>query len=666
MKKRNTHLLALIGVALATAASAFAGSVDSRASTTSPSSSFSAIDSTVKQWWNGSSALGNWFGLGYPLQDNGLTVTGRAKQTFDGQISGGFPNQPKGNWINEEKLTAQLNFGKLFKADWLEGLTFESNWRYRNLGNNPAFAAGTAGPSSMFNPNADTSGLGVRILTQFLQWQSDKSKDPRFLINLGWETPYEQFLQQPLSKLFENGAIASSKGIGASLGNGIYVMNTQPQPALGQTTANGYPAANTQGGTKVKNYSTSAVPWSSSYASWGGTLRVKPSSSTYVMSGLYMAISGTSGVGASQYVATDVYPYTQTPSSLMGAFKSTGLVYQQVGANGQGLYNANGTPKLVAQGYVPGYNQNHGFNFQGAPQKNMNTAAIGAGSVVNQNNGTVIPAASYGNGGIYPQNGLYNVNEIGWTPKFGADKLEGKYVVGGYIWGQQNTSFTPTTFSTASTTKPYSSQYNSLQWGMYFQADQRLYAVKEVVPDVAPMSSGKNPVESKNPVSAIPAKVTKKGLYMFNEFTFTTPQNCAMPLYFQTGLVYQGLIPHRDTDNIGIALGAGFYSSYYNAYLRTQNQALVNALGSTQNATVPNGPTNASPKQLGTGSSTTTAFYGAYVPMFSSTEVIEAFYQFQLNKWASIKPFAQYIINPAGNGTLGNACILGCQAAVKF
>ena len=87
MKKRNTHLLALIGVALATAASAFAGSVDSRASTTSPSSSFSAIDSTVKQWWNGSSALGNWFGLGYPLQDNGLTVTGRAKQTFDGQIS---------------------------------------------------------------------------------------------------------------------------------------------------------------------------------------------------------------------------------------------------------------------------------------------------------------------------------------------------------------------------------------------------------------------------------------------------------------------------------------------------------------------------------------------------------------------------------------------------
>ena len=681
MNPKRVLLATMAGIALATASVTSAKSQSTTAQSPSKSaSSASTSSSALSQWWNGSSALGNWFGLGYPLQDHGLTVTGSVKQDFTGQLTGGYSqNQPKSNWVNEEKLNALLNFGKLFNADWLEGLTFSSTWRYRNLGNNAGFAAGTAsGPSSMFNPNTDTSGLGVRILPQYLQWQSDKTKDPRFMINLGWENPYEQFLQQPLSKDFLNNSLCSAKGIGSTLGTGIAFLNTTPNIAAGQTVGNGYPAGTTLPGTSVKYFNTSGVGWSSSYASWGGTLRVKPTRETYVLVGLYQAISQANGIGATQFSATQVYPYTQVPSSLKGAFNSTGLVYQQVGANGQPLYNANGSPKLAASGYIPGYNQNHGFNFQGSPRMNVNGAAIGATSVVNQNTGTVTPAANYGgNGGYNSMNGLFNMNEIGWTPKFGADKLAGKYVIGSYIWGQENTSFQPTsmapatfnskgvaTYTPYNSKTPYSTAYNSLQWGMYFQADQRLYAVKEGGAAHAVVSGGKNPVDGKNPVApATPAKVTDKGLYMFNEFTFTTPQNCAMPFYFQTGLVYKGLLPHRDNDQLGVALGAGFYSSYYNAYLKDQNQKLVNALGSSQNATVPNGPSQVNPA---TGVSSTANFYGAYVPMFSSTEVIEAYYKIQVNKWASIVPDVQYIINPAGNGTLGNEWILGGYLKMTF
>lgn len=217
----------------------------------------------LSQWWNGESPLDQWFGLGPVLSSHGLTVTGSAMERFLGQVSGGYPsaNQPQSNWINEEKLNALLNFGQLFGVAALDGLTFSSTWRYRNIGSNPGFASGTAtGPSSTFNPSAQTTGLGVRILPQYLQWASDSSGDPRFLINAGWENPFEQFLQQPLSKDFMNNNICTAKGIGATLGAGIPYFN-------GVTTKLGTVTTTTQ---KAKFFNTSGVPWSSSYAAWGG------------------------------------------------------------------------------------------------------------------------------------------------------------------------------------------------------------------------------------------------------------------------------------------------------------------------------------------------------------------------------------------------------------
>ena len=172
-----------------------------------------------------------------------------------------------------------------------------------------------------------------------------------------------------------------------------------------------------------------------------------------------------------------------------------------------------------------------------------------------------------------------------------------------------------------------------------------------------------------------PAKLSDKGLYFFSEATFTPPQNNQLPFYFQLGLVYKGLIPHRDNDSIGVAMSMGIYSSYYNSYLDSQNKALQNAYGSAHNATVYNGPAVKQPVNAGTGTNTTPApgatavsyqNYYAYQPMFTSTEVIEAFYNVQINKWAAIKPYAQLIINPAGNNSVDNDLILGVSAKLTF
>ena len=189
MKLKKVLLASLAGIALSTASTALAqtdGKNPQPSVASSGNSLLADINTDISKWWNGSSALGNWFGLGYPLQDHGLTITGSAKQEWYSQTMGGYGSGSglaNNNFVNEEKLSAILNFGKLFDIDGLNGLTFQSYWRYRNVGNNPAYVAGTIGNSSTFNPSADTSGLGVRILPQYLQWQSVAPRIP-----VSWRT----------------------------------------------------------------------------------------------------------------------------------------------------------------------------------------------------------------------------------------------------------------------------------------------------------------------------------------------------------------------------------------------------------------------------------------------------------------------------------------------
>ena len=126
---------------------------------------------------------------------------------------------------------------------------------------------------------------------------------------------------------------------------------------------------------------------------------------------------------------------------------------------------------------------------------------------------------------------------------------------------------------------------------------------------------------------------------------------------------------------MGVAMSMGVYSSCYNSYLSAQNEQLQNPYGSEYNKKYPNGPTVSQAVNPGTGTSLTptpgatqasyTNYY-QYQPLFTTTEVIEVFYNVQLNKWASVKPYAQLIINPAGTNSVHIDLILGVRAKVTF
>jgi carbohydrate-selective porin OprB len=227
-------------------------------------------------------------------------------------------------------------------------------------------------------------------------------------------------------------------------------------------------------------------------------------------------------------------------------------------------------------------------------------------------------------------------------------------VIGSYVWGNNNSQFTPVAFTTDAygARRPVPTQVSPVIWGLYLQADQQLYAEK-----------GNNYQEDQ---VSMHGKISKQGLYTFSEFTYTPPNGCQVPYYFQVGLVYKGLIPTRDNDMLGICLGSAIYSPQFNQYIKSQNEALVNNYGSAINAIVPNGPTMASPRQLGTGNSTTQSSYYAYQPYFTSTQIIEACYDIQLTKWANLKPFVEYIINPAGNSTVANSVVVGVSSKWFF
>lgn len=216
-------------------------------------------------------------------------------------------------------------------------------------------------------------------------------------------------------------------------------------------------------------------------------------------------------------------------------------------------------------------------------------------------------------------NGLMAMAETGVTPKIGASELPGKYAIGGYYWGNQKNSFNGT------------SNYGGT--GLYFQADQMLFRepsapAEEPAPmgkDGKSMASGSSK-SFKEPVTEIKPVLSKQGLSMFNLVSLAPKYNNLFPFYFQSGLVYQGLIPGRNEDLTMFAMSYGSYS--------LDN---INNLQNNGNVNQPN-----------------------------YTLVLEWDYRIQINKWAYFQPFAQYIIKPAGTGAVQNATILGFAYALSF
>lgn len=212
------------------------------------------------------------------------------------------------------------------------------------------------------------------------------------------------------------------------------------------------------------------------------------------------------------------------------------------------------------------------------------------------------------------QNGLFYMGEIGFTPLIGEAELPGKYGFGGYYYGlpgNQAASWNGT---------PTQGQY-----GFYFQADQMLY--REQPPAASTVSSKlqnsqKAPVAdmSKSAGSQPAGEKSDEGLKAFNLLTMSPgyAQANVFPFYFQSGLVYTGLVPGRDSDLVMIAFGYGAYQG------------------------------------------------GVTTPNRSFSAVLEGAYRYQINGWTYAQPFFQYIMNPAGTGDVRNAGILGVSVGVVF
>jgi len=196
-------------------------------------------------------------------------------------------------------------------------------------------------------------------------------------------------------------------------------------------------------------------------------------------------------------------------------------------------------------------------------------------------------------------NGLFAISEIGLTPKLGPDHLPGKYVFGGYWFGVHNASWN-------GTREPG-------QYGFYWQADQQLYrAPASIFAD----SSATN--ESS-------ADQSEKGLHFSSIFAYAPSYNNTLSFYFQTALIYEGLIPTRDHDKLGIIYGEGFYSNQLVESKRSHHLAE---------------PSNQS--------------------------VLEIDYNLAITRWLNFKPFYQFFINPASDRSINNASVLGFEVYATF
>ncbi len=160
-------------------------------------------------------------------------------------------------------------------------------------------------------------------------------------------------------------------------------------------------------------------------------------------------------------------------------------------------------------------------------------------------------------------------------------------------------------------------------YGFYWVLDQMLFREAPSVVTTEGLSKDGKGVASKNPQTV--EKPSQQGLGFFGRIAFQPQDRNFLGFYFDTGLVYTGLIPTRDEDRLGV----GF------AYAQLSNGAQDNLEleGST-----------------GVG----------------AEMAVEFSYEAVITPWLSIQPDAQLIINPGGTQDLNNAFLVGGRLTVTF
>lgn len=206
--------------------------------------------SPLQQWWNGKGLLmgtrNPLFDLRNGLADHGLSLTGYYQGAFFGVVDS--QGGSKGYWDEQLTFGADLDFGKLLKTEPLEGLTAFILARYRDSwpGSNPNTFVNA---QSMFNPSNWTSGTQCRLLALGLYYGTGSRLPVKdmVVVRAGWLQPQRDFIDQPLSKLFLNNAVNSAKGIGGN------------------------------------------IPFSSSFSTWGGVIKLRLHDTVQINNGLYMS-----------------------------------------------------------------------------------------------------------------------------------------------------------------------------------------------------------------------------------------------------------------------------------------------------------------------------------------------------------------------------------------
>ena len=192
---------------------------------------------------------------------------------FNGKYKGAmyYTTQAEGPersfFSNEVSFGADVNLARVLNLDALDGLSLFGNFRYRDsVRHESDVNTISVEGDSMFQPNHMYSGTQFRVTSFGLNYSTKNllPVEDMIVLRAGWLQPSREFVDQPLSKLFLNNAIESSKGIGGN------------------------------------------IKFSSSYTAWGGTVEIKPIKDVYIKNGLFMATynateTGNHGLGFRGY-----------------------------------------------------------------------------------------------------------------------------------------------------------------------------------------------------------------------------------------------------------------------------------------------------------------------------------------------------------------------------
>lgn len=197
--------------------------------------------------------------------------------------------------------------------------------------------------------------------------------------------------------------------------------------------------------------------------------------------------------------------------------------------------------------------------------------------------------------------GFFLINEVQfrWNSAEANAGLPGQIKAG--FWVQTGQSANPLAESTS-----------SANFGGYLVFDQMLYRETIVT-------------GTKSDSKALPPIPSPQGLGCFGRIGFTPPERSIVDFYFDTSLVYTGLVPTRDADRFGVAFAYG---------------------------------------QLSSEASEIPTFRDSYGDGYQM--VLEATYQAQITPWMAIQPNVQFIISPGSNLNNDNAVVLGGSVAIRF